>query len=481
MKKGVRMFLVSLFHTALIIGQTGPRDSVAIKTHRCATPPPGAGWDGMFNKMVEQYKSTLSVERISSVTTYTIPIIFHIIHGGQPEGTYPNLSQSLINDQVTILNADYAGTGYNATEWSALTLNGHPLFYDYAVANDLPAPDNNGINVATAGISFGLANQDPSGNALAEPGIDRINYVTRAWKNPAATYESNTIMNYMDDSIKPATIWDPTRYFNVWVSDINPSSLYLGYSTFPSGTSLSGLSGGDGGSENATSSIDGCWVLASTVGNSGIAYAPYNLGRTLTHESGHYLGLRHVWGDGDCATDYCNDTPGAETFNYYSGPAFTYPYHNGTCSDNAKDGEMYMNFMDYSNDRFMFMFTNDQIIRMYTALSQSPDRTGLTTASARLCGPFIAGINTVELDVSVKIFPNPSANGQFTLKFNFQKQTDLTIIVSNVLGQRLLTQLEKSTLNQNIALDLSNYGTGSYFVTIKSETGTITRRIVITG
>ena len=92
--------------------------------------------------------------------------------------------------------------------------------------------------------------------------------------------------------------------------------------------------------------------------------APFNLGRITTHEVGHWLGLRHIWGDGDClADDYCNDTPPAEA-------------PNNTCAKNVScnSPDMIENYMDYTTDECMNIFTQDQKIRMHTVLRNSPRR-----------------------------------------------------------------------------------------------------------
>jgi hypothetical protein len=456
-----------------------------VKIERCSTPAPGLAWDEMFNKMLLQYKKQLDANSIASVTTYTIPIVFHIIYGTETEGVYPNLAQKLINEQVAILNADYAGVGFNTDVWPSLIFKGHPAFYDYGKDSSLPAPDNNGVTIAKTSITFAAATIGPSNKVLAEPGIDRISYTAKGWSDPAS---SNDIVSYVDN-IKPLTIWNPRKYFNVWITDVGGSSPYLGYSTFPSGTELNGLSNGSSGGSSgvATSTTDGCWIVAFSVGNSGAANAPYNLGRTLTHESGHYLGLRHVWGDGTCLNDYCADTPPAYTANYYGqgtgNTTFTYPYHVGTCSGNGTDGEMYMNFMDYTDDQFMLLFTNDQVTRMYATLTQSPDRDSLTYYSATVCAAAIgAGIEPADNDgFTMNVFPNPSEDGQFTLFLSFEKPADATIIVSDVLGRILMTFSEKNVIHQNIQLQLGGYDKGNYFVTVRSTNGIFTRRIVIAG
>ncbi|MHB8259451.1 MAG: zinc-dependent metalloprotease [Bacteroidia bacterium] len=377
----------------------------------CATPTPSKEWDAWFNQKVEEHKQDLANGR-ATASTYTIPIIFHVIYStGEAVGSGHNLSQAQINSQIPILNADYGGTGYNSSQYAGMSLSGHGPFYDYAVANSLPAPDNNGTIIANSGITFCLATKNVGGTTLAEPGIDRITWESISGAtDPASAASPSAMMTLMDGTIKPATIWDPTKYFNVWTSDGGTAGL-LGYSSFPSGTTLSGLSGG--GSSNETSTTSGCWVAYQSVGNTGNVTSPYNYGRTLTHESGHYFGLRHIWGDGTCADDYCNDTPPAAAANYVAWPT-AYPYNVGTCTgspNNSTDGEMFMAFMDYSDDAAMWMFTTDEVTRMQTALAQCPNRSGLTASAANLCN--------ITLSTPVAAFTPPTSicatqNTQFT-------------------------------------------------------------------
>jgi len=359
-----------------------PSTSGQIYYNRCGTKPPGKEWDEWFNKKVEEYKQQeAAAGRSITAATYTIPIVFHVIYStGEAVGSGHNLSQAQINSQIPILNADYAGVGYNTSQYASMGSGGHAPFYDYAVANSLPSPDNAGTVIANSGISFCLATKNPSGTVLAEPGINRVTWESISGATDPST--SSNLQTLFDNTIKPATIWDPSKYFNVWTSDGSTSGL-LGYSSFPAGTTLTGLSGG--GSSNESSTTSGCWVNYTSIGNTGNVSSPYNYGRTLTHESGHYFGLRHTWGDGTCATDYCNDTPPAYQANYVNWPT-AYPYvdPSGTCADNG-DGEMFMNFMDYSGDAAMWMFTTDQVARMHTALAQSPNRSGLTSSSVNLC------------------------------------------------------------------------------------------------
>ena len=392
--KSKLLIIATLFFNLSVFAQTA---TVAIK-QRCASEVPSQEWNDWFNKKVEEHKQNLANGRAKSSTGYIIPVIFHIIYHNEAEGTFPNLDTSLIRQQIQILNADYAGTGYNTSLYAGMGSGGHLPFYNYAQTNSLPAPDNNGVAIANTGISFILATVDATGHVLTEPGIDRVSWSSRSWSSPSSFNSVNSFQNYINNTVKPNTIWDPTKYFNVWVTDESSSVGLLGFSTFPTGTTLSGLTGG--GTGTASNSTDGVWVWSSSVGNSGTANAPYNYGRTLTHESGHYFGLRHVWGDGQCLTDYCNDIPQAKQANYvglagYPGTttAASYPYNIGTCSsgayNNSQDGEMFMNFMDYSDDDAMWMFTNDQVTRMHTALTQSPNRSGLTASANSMMGTVV--------------------------------------------------------------------------------------------
>ena len=464
----------------------------AHRLRNCGTPAPGAQWDAMFNKMVDTYKSqhVSSAKGKIAATNYTIPIIFHIISysatGTVPVGNYPNISQAQVNSQVAVLNADYGGTGVGVSTYTALTSGGHGPFYDYATANSLPAPDNtnSGILPVNTGITFSLVTINPNGLQIPEPGIDRINAYTLTPTSPytntnprQAALTATNFNNFIDMVIKPQTIWDPTKYFNVWVTDCDSSTIgLLGYTTFPGGTGLAGITA------VGTATTDGCWIYAKAIGNTGTLEANYDLGRTLTHESGHYFGLRHTWGDGSAcpaATDYCNDTPPEEQATYYgygtSNATYVYPYTTNTCTSTGAynsdlgDGIMYMNFMDYADDAFMSLFTNDQLTRMQAALSQSPNRSGLTASAAIVCVPgslspvasFTYPLNicpngaAVFTDVSTNmptswtwcITPNSgvsintSTSQNPMITFSYTGSYSVTLLATNTVGSTSVTQV----------------------------------------
>jgi hypothetical protein len=202
---------------------------------------------------------------------------------------------------------------------------------------------------------------------MFEPGINRI-----------TDYDDGPFsMSDFENTIKPATQWDPTRYLNIWVSDL--SAGLLGYAQFPSNSGLSGLNTNGGGANT-----DGVVVASFTVGsvlNPGPG-GPYNLGRTLTHEVGHWIGLRHIWGDsGSCSNDdYCADTPDATTSN---GGCPTVD----SCPSDGLGADMVENYMDYSNDACMDTFTADQTTRIQAVLANSPRRMEL--GASTVCSPAI--------------------------------------------------------------------------------------------
>lgn len=347
---------------------SGNMDVMPNLTQRaCGTPAPDAEWDAAFNKKVEEFVANMAANKTQMVP-YTIPVVVHVIHTGQAVGTFPNLAQGQINSQITVLNQDFASNGLN--------VGNLPAVFAPAKAN--------------TDLSFCMATKNPTGATLAEPGIDRVNATTITAaltgtftsKDPNATIYNNPskFQAFIDGYIKPNTIWDPTRYMNIWITNEQSAVGLLGYATFPTGTGLTGITG-TGGATN-----DGLWCWSAAFGSNsvfpgGTYTGTYNKGRTAVHEIGHWVGLRHTWGDGTCATDYCNDTPPAQTANY---GCPTHPYKLGTCTGNTT-GEMFQNFMDYTDDACMYIFTNDQKTRIQTAMANGTYRSQLSASASTLC------------------------------------------------------------------------------------------------
>ncbi|MCS6935389.1 MAG: PKD domain-containing protein [Chitinophagales bacterium] len=275
----------------------------------------------------DEYKS-------GSRAVVTIPVIFHIVHNGDPVGTNENIAATRVASAIDVLNNDFR------KKFGTNGYNNHPAGADCE-------------------IEFCPAVVDPNGNILAEPGINRVYYAQSSWD-----------VQTINSTLKPQTQWDPNRYLNVWsVVFGGSSSNLLGYAQFPTGSGLPGLGG------SSAANTDGVVVRHTTVGLSGSSNAPYNLGRTLVHEIGHWLGLRHIWGDSQCGNDYCNDTPMAAQPNYGC------PNVNSCNDGNPDPKDMVENYMDYSYDACMNIFTNCQKTRMWTVLTNSPRRASLLTST----------------------------------------------------------------------------------------------------
>lgn len=275
----------------------------------------------------------------------TIPIIVHVIHNGNAVGSGENISDAQVLSQIDVLNEDFR-------RLNADTVNTPAAFR--SVAADIE-------------IEFCPALRDPQGNPLPVPGINRVNTSNTTWGNGVSTW-GNT--GTIDNTVKPNTIWDPDQYFNMWSIDFGNNGL-LGYAQFPEG---SGLAGMPTGAEPANS--DGVVVTYDGFGRVGNLNPSYDLGRTMTHEVGHWLGLRHIWGDGGCgADDFCADTPESDASNRGCNPS------HQSCGTT----DMVQNYMDYTQDFCMNIFTQDQKTRMLTVMANSPRRVSLLNST--VCTP----------------------------------------------------------------------------------------------
>ncbi len=366
-----------------------------------------AQFEAWMNKAIVERKKLHAGARVQA--QYTIPVVFHIIHNGEAVGTNPNITAAAVMQQLNQLNKDFANHAGSK----------------YAVAQN-------------SEIQFVLAQFDTLGNALTEPGIRRVNRnappTGGAWTNyNTANAGAGWLTSYIDANVKPRTIWNPNHYLNIWVipriTAVGVSGILLGYATFPGGT-LAGLPSG----ESATGS--GVVIYTPVVGSMIAPYgtctgaASYGRGRTLTHEVGHYLGLRHIWGDSNCGTDYCNDTPTHQTAN--SGK----PTHPKANSCGTAD-EMFENYMDYVDDDVMNTFTQDQIDRMQVVMANSTYRNTLSgspaggvtsTASNRIfftnCGRAVSfnelgteGTYPRYKDIKIRLEVENQATGNATVNF----------------------------------------------------------------
>lgn len=357
----------------------------------CGTNAPDLQWEQYLQALINQGNLQPQAAK-GQAPLYTIPVIVHVIHGGEALGVFPNIDQGQINSQIRVLNHDFGGIGFNAGNYPATA------FTSWAADEGLPAANLDGlgrVKIANCNIQFCLATKDTAGNLLAEPGIERIDYNSRSgWVNPASFSSTSQLKTFIDGTVKPQTIWNVSKYFNIWITDNNVASTnLLGYATFPVLSGLPGIPVGAG-----TPVTDGIWVYSATFGSkdlypTGTYHGSYTRGRTTTHEVGHWLGIRHIGGDGnsnsqgDCdATDFCSDTPpqkggfnsGAFGQNFGSPIYPLFATGNNACAL-APNGSMFMNFMDYTDDHAKYMFSPDQAARMLTAMTNGPYRKFLGT------------------------------------------------------------------------------------------------------
>jgi hypothetical protein len=264
-------------------------------------------------------KAANPAQRTSSGIILTIPVVVHVLYNTAAQ----NITDAQVQSQIDVLNADF-----------------HRLNKDL-----INVPDAFTSLIGDAGVQFVLAKRDPNGNATT--GV--------VHKNTTATsFDSSDKMKYSSSGGDDA--WPAASYLNLWSCNLGGG--LLGYAQFPGGAAAT----------------DGVAILYSAFGSGGSAVAPYNLGRTATHEIGHWLNLRHIWGDARCGNDQVTDTPTQQTSNY---GCPTFPHV--TCSNGAS-GDMFMNYMDYTDDGCMQMFSSGQGDRMDALFAAGGSRTSLLTS-----------------------------------------------------------------------------------------------------
>ena len=308
-----------------------------------------------IQKRIEEIRQQQRNGKIEAVEI-SIPIIVHVVHNGEAVGTGTNISQAQVQSQIAVLNEDFR------------KMLGTPGYNTNPVGADIQ-------------INFCLSPIDQNGANMSEPGIHRYDGNRADWSQ-----------QQIENQLKPTTIWNTNLFYNIWtVKFAAADANIIGYAQFPDKSGLVGLPA------SGPASTDGVVIRYQSFGsvdkgNFPVMVAPYNKGRTLSHETGHWLGLRHIWGDGVCADDFVSDTP------TQNGPSSGCP---NSLACNSATPAMVQNYMDYSNDACMNIFTEGQKLRMRAVMDVSPRRNSLIAAN--LCSPPVAAVPTANFIVDQQL------------------------------------------------------------------------------
>ncbi|HDR7068293.1 TPA: zinc metalloprotease [Bacillus cereus] len=250
-----------------------------------------------------------------------IPVVVHIVWNTEEQ----NISDEQVHSQIDVLNRDFRATNPD-------------------IAN---VPSTFKDSVSDARVEFFLATKDPDGNQTN--GITRTNTTKQAF-----SADDNSVKSQSTDG---ADAWPADKYLNLWVCQLEDG--LLGYAQFPGGPPKT----------------DGVVITYTAFGTTGTAAKPFHLGRTATHEIGHWFNLFHIWGDDANAcngSDRVDDTPnqGGDNAGSSQGapnrPVIKFPHIS---CNNGPDGDMFMNYMDYVDDDTMVMFTKGQVDRIDACLA----------------------------------------------------------------------------------------------------------------
>ena len=379
--------------TPKVFGKTISKDKISPDGHiRCATDEyeaylqsidpkrkSEAEFEAWLAPLMAEYKNNTLASQSGGIIT--IPVVVHVIHNGDAYGVNENITDEQVASQITVMNQDFR------------KMMGTPGF---------------GAGVDTQ-VQFALAKVDPNGNPT--DGINRVNLCEASW----STGDINGI-------VKPATIWDATQYMNMWSVNFTDGSL-LGYAQFPDGSGLGGLNP-SGGAANTDGVVAGYRFFGSSDLASGSFQAPYDKGRTMTHEVGHWIGLRHIWGDGGCAVDdFCADTPAAAAAN------FGCPEGTNSCS--APGNDMIENYMDYTDDSCMNIFTQNQKDRMVVIMNNAARRASLKTSVKDIAIPLFANDAEVKIETYCTTGGNPCVGNSHKIILYNRGTSNLTSAAIN--------------------------------------------------
>jgi hypothetical protein len=387
---------ICLLLSSILFAQRPCASSTYIDQQKALDPTLNGRLAQVENFLIAQRRSARETGQ-QAPTVILIPVVVHVLYKSAAQ----NVSDEQINSQIDALNRDFRRRN----------------------ADTSSTPDRFKHVAADVQIQFQLATADPKGRATN--GIIRKYTDVNHWTT--------------DDKIKFSSLggdnaWDSRYFLNLWTGDL---MTLLGYSSLP----------------GASVEKDGVVINYTAFGTLNSA-SPYNLGRTATHEIGHWLGLKHIWGDSYCGDDLVDDTP--VQGNYTSGCPSGF---RSTCN-NGDLGDMYMNYMDFTNDACMNLFTVGQKQRMLALFKEGGPR-NLLLSSTGLNKPWVIESPLPPTTNVFRFYPNPTI-GQITLDFqNNASWIGKTVSIVNING----IVISKFLVISNVqVLDVSSLKAGMYFI-----------------
>ncbi len=320
---------------------------------------------------------------------------------------------ALAQNQIDILNNDFNATNADIATWNN------------TISSYFPGVNNGSIDIELVlATQSHPANTDPNlvnGQPAVTIGYDFA--ASSDWNSTWAGY-----LNIVVDNLSGGTL----GYAYLASSPSSGSAIFIHSNAFASGSGCGGV----------------------------VPSAPYNLGRTLTHELGHYLNLEHIWGDANCGNDFVADTP---LHNEDNGgcPSIN---HLSTCTGTPR--ELTMNYMDYTNDACMYMLTQGQANRMQAHLNTIANDFNQNTLSSD------SFVNTI----SFSVYPNPN-EGTFSINFD-SNSIDNMVLVYDITGRKVFENNFENT-SSTISIKIENVTSGIYSVVVKNNEGISSKKIII--
>jgi hypothetical protein len=352
-----------------------------------------------------QQSNTKAAQDANSTELIRIPVVVHIVYNTSSQ----NISDDQVRSQIEALNRDFRRRNADTTN----------------------TPQRFRSSAADIAIDFFLATADPYGGPT----------------NGIVRRQTNVVDWNGDDKIKftsqgGSNAWDSRSYLNIWVGNLRRIT---GYSSAP----------------GSPAERDGIVISYNAFGSNGSA--PYHMGRTAVHEAGHWLGLKHIWGDNYCGDDGVDDTPQQGNFTPGCPAGFRTSCNNGT------NGDMYMNYMDFTYDACINLFTTGQKNRMRSCFNEGGPRYSLLSSKG-LDKPWTSGkpveeaVVIIETKPEITLYPNPATS---VLKINFEGENSPgnEIRIINMYG---ITVMRFSRGSNAQRINISSLPAGNYMLVMDS-------------